>query len=136
MISFISQYNKYLIPLSVAAAILFGISTPTIFEHVKFLGELFINLLKLFALPLICSALIAALGDLSGNMSTLKSLSKKAVSYMFFSELMAVAIALGLFSLLKPGMGSNPDLILNGQPYQAAGHEAFGFANFVLSIFP
>lgn len=136
MISILSRYNKYLIPLSVAAAIFFGIWTPTIFEHVKFLGELFINLLKLFALPLICSALIAALGDLSGNMSTLKSLSKKSISYMLFSELMAVTIAIGLFSLLKPGMGSNPDLILNGQPYQAAGQEAFGFANFVLSVFP
>lgn len=136
MISFLSKHNKFLIPLSVAAAIGFGIVTPTLFEHVKFLGELFINLLKLFALPLICSALVAALGDLSGNVSVLKSLSKKAVGYMLFSEIMAVVIALVLFGILKPGVGGNPDLILNGQPYQPAGQESFGFANFILSIFP
>lgn len=136
MVTFLARYNKYLIILSVAAAILFGILTPTLFEHVKFLGDLFINLLKLFALPLICSALIAALGGLSGNISTLKSLSKKLVGYMVFSEVMAVTIALVLFNVLTPGTGSNPDLILNGQPFQAVEHTGFGFTNFILSIFP
>lgn len=136
MVTFLARYNKYLILLSVAAAIMFGIMAPSLFEHVKFLGDVFINLLKLFALPLICSALIAALGGLSGNISTLKSLSKKLVGYMVFSEIMAVTIALLLFNLLVPGKGSNPDLILNGQPFVAAEHESFGFTNFILSIVP
>lgn len=136
MISILSKYNKFLIPLSVAAAILFGIYMPTMFEHIKFLGELFINLLKLFALPLICSALIAALGGLTGNISFLKSLSKKAVGYMLFSEIMAVIIAIGLFNFFHPGVGGNPDLILNGQGYQPSAEESFGFASFILSIFP
>ena len=109
---------------------------PELFDHIKFLGDLFINLLKLFALPLICSALVAALGGLSGNVSILKSLSKKLVCYMIVSEVIAVAIALFLFNVLRPGAGSNPDLILNGQPYQALDHPSFGFTNFILSIFP
>ncbi|MBU6446651.1 MAG: cation:dicarboxylase symporter family transporter, partial [Verrucomicrobia bacterium] len=79
MLKWLSDYNKHLILLSVASGILFGLWTPSLFESVQFLGTTFINLLKLFALPLICSALIAALGDLSGNLSTLKSLSKKLV---------------------------------------------------------
>lgn len=136
MFQFLVRYNKYLILLSVCAAILFGILTPTLFEHIKFLGDLFINLLKLFALPLICSALIAALGGLSGSTSTLKALSTKLVGYMAFSEIMAVTIALFLFNTFQPGVGSNPDLILNGAPYQAADHQSFGFTNFILSIFP
>lgn len=136
MIQSFIAYNKYLIILSVAASIIFGIFTPSLFEHIKFLGDLFINLLKLFALPLICSALVAALGDLSGNVSVLKSLSKKLVCYMVVSEVIAVAIALFLFNILRPGVGSNPDLILNGQPYQAGDHQSFGFTNFILSIFP
>jgi Na+/H+-dicarboxylate symporter len=132
----LARYNKYLILISVAAAILLGVLLPGLFEHIRFLGDLFINLLKLFALPLICSALIAALGDLSGNTSTLKSLSKKLIGYMLLSEVMAVAIALCLFNVLKPGAGCNPALILNGESYQAPDHHAFGFINFVLSIFP
>jgi proton glutamate symport protein len=121
---------------SVVAAILSGIYVPDIFQPLKFVGEVFINLLKLFALPLICSALIAALGDLSGNASTLKALSTRALSYMFLSEIIAVAIAIGLFNFFQPGVGSSPDLILNGAPHVDAGHEAFGFANFMASIFP
>ena len=91
---FLSKYNSYFVLCSVVLAILFGVFAPAIFDHIKFLGDLFINLLKLFALPLICSALVAALGNLSGNMSSFKALSKKALGYMFFSEIAAVAIAL------------------------------------------
>ena len=136
MIKSLANSNKYLILLSVAASILLGIVTPSLFEHIKFLGDLFINLLKLFALPLICSALIAALGDLSGNVSTIKSISKKLISYMLLSEVISVTIALCLFNLLQPGIGTNPDLILNGQTYQPADHQAFGFTHFILSVFP
>lgn len=128
--------HKYFILISVASAFLFGILTPTLFEHIQFLGDLFINLLKLFALPLICSALIAALGDLSGNFSSLKSLSKKLLSYMVISEIIAVTIALCLFHVFQPGVSGNPDMLLKGQEYQAPTMENFGFTSFLTSIFP
>jgi len=57
------------------------------------------------------------------------------LSYMLLSEVIAVTIALVLFNVLKPGIGSNPDLILNGQPYEVLEHQAFSFSTFVLSIF-
>ncbi len=136
MLKSVAKYNKYFLLLSMGCAILFGICTPHIFAHIQFLGAIFINLLKLFALPLICSALIAALGSMSGNVGTLKLLSRKSVAYMLISEVMAVVIALGLFNAFRPGAGSNPDLILNGQAYEAANHQAFGFTKFILSIFP
>ncbi|MBS0626754.1 MAG: dicarboxylate/amino acid:cation symporter, partial [Verrucomicrobia bacterium] len=136
MLKFLSLYNKYLIILSVAAAILLGIWAPLFFGQIKFLGDLFINLLKLFALPLICSALVAALGNLSGNLSALKTLAKKSVAYMLLSEVIAVIIALVLFNTFAPGSGSNPDLILNGQPYEVTSHQGFGFSTFLISIFP
>ncbi|MBU6383776.1 MAG: cation:dicarboxylase symporter family transporter [Verrucomicrobia bacterium] len=135
MLKWLSDYNKHLILLSVASGILFGLWTPSLFESVQFLGTTFINLLKLFALPLICSALIAALGDLSGNLSTLKSLSKKLVGYMLVSEIMAVTIALCLFNLFKPGVGGDGSLILNAG-FQPVEHQEFGFSRFVLSIIP
>lgn len=132
----VARYNNYFILLSVTAAIVFGIYFPTLFDHIKFLGDLFINLLKLFALPLICSALIASIGGMSSNISSLKSLSLKSISYMLMSEVVAVAIALTLFNVLRPGVGGNPDLILHGQPFEPSSTQTFGFVNFVLSIFP
>jgi len=136
MFRFIAKYNTRLILFSVTAAVLLGIYTPLLFGKIKFLGDLFINLLKLFALPLICSALIAALGNLSGKLSTLKSLAKRSVGYMILSEVIAVTIALALFNALKPGSSANPDLILNGETYTGALHDGFGFSEFLLSIFP
>lgn len=136
MMKRIFKYNNYFILISVVAALIFGVYFPLLFDHIKFLGDLFINLLKLFALPLICSALIASIGGMSSNISNLKSLSIKAISYMLLSEVVAVAIALTLFNVLRPGVGGNPELILNGQPFETTSHQAFGFVNFVLSIFP
>ena len=136
MLGLLVRHNKYFILFSVAAAILFGMLTPGLFSEIKFLGDLFINLLKLFALPLICSALIAALGELSGGATTLKSLSKKMISYMVLSEIIAVAIALCLFNLLHPGVGSNPDLILTGETPSEVHPEALGLTKFIISIFP
>ena len=136
MFHLLNRYNKYLILLSVVAAILFGIFLPTLFAPIQFVGDLFINLLKLFALPLICSALIAATGDLSGHTTSLKILSKKLVSYMLLSEVIAVTIALCLFNFFQPGVGSNPDLILHGAPPPLPDQSGFNFSHFLISIFP
>src|SRR5262249_53345230 len=68
--------------------------------------------------------------------ATIKSLSKKMMSYMFLSEIIAVTIAICLFNILKPGVGGSPDLIVNGQPYEHVNHQTFGFTKFFLSIFP
>lgn len=133
---FLQRYNKQLILLSVIFAIVFGITTPNLFPQIKFLGDIFINLLRLFALPLICSALIAALGGMSGKLSSLKTLSKHMIFFMLFSEIVAVTIALFLFNFFLPGVGSNPDLILNGAPYLPTAVPEFGFTKFFLSIFP
>ena len=103
---FLQLYNKQLILLSVMFAILFGMTTPLLFPQIKFLGDIFINLLRLFALPLICSALIAALGGLSGKLSSLKTLSKHMIFFMLFSEVCAVTIALFLFNFFIPGIYS------------------------------
>src|SRR5260221_14266117 len=117
MLKLLKRYNTQLILLSVAATIIFGIATPGIFLPISFLGELFINLLKLFALPLICSALISALGNMGHNLTRLKSLASNTVCYMIFSEIAAVTIALLLFNIFTPGAGLNPDLILQGKEY-------------------
>ena len=132
----LTRYNKHLILLSVLASAAFGMLTPNLFSSIQFLGTLFINLLKLFALPLICSALISTLGNLSGNLRILKTLSLKTISYMLLSEVLAVMIALTLFNLFRPGVGLNPNLILGDATYTPSASNHFGFTQFIISIFP
>lgn len=136
MLKFLKRYNSYLILLSVALTIIFGVTFPWIFHHLHFVGELFINLLKLFALPLICSSLITALGNMGQNLSRLKSLATNTVGYMLLSEIAAVTIALVLFNIFEPGRALDPDLILHGKEFVVDKSHELSLSGFVLSIFP
>ena len=137
MVKLLKRYSTYLTLSSAVLAIVFGIATPKIFESIHFLGDLFLNLLKVFALPLICTALVASLGDMGNNLAKLKTLARNAVSYMLISEVMAVLIAVTLFNIFKPGVGLSPDLILHGKEYVPATDESsLSVASFFLSVVP
>lgn len=137
MLAFLKKYNTQTILFSVFLSIVCGLITPNIFPRISFLGDIFINLLKLFALPLIMSALIAVMGSMSDSLARLKSLARDAVIYMVISEIIAVSIAITLFHFLKPGSDVSPQLILQGHPYVplANGH-GLSIENFMVSIFP
>lgn len=136
MLTFIKNNNTFLLLASVFFAVIFGIYTPEIFSHINFLGELLINLLKLFALPLISSSLITAIGNMNENLHHLKVLSKNVVGYMLFSEIIAVTIALILFNVFIPGNNVDPNLITHGSTYLASNQGALSLSGFLLSIIP
>ncbi len=140
MIALLKRYNAKLTLLSVFLSLFFGLLTPQFFTPLRFIGDLFINLLKLFALPLIASALVASLGELGHTLTKLKHLARNVVIYMLISEVMAVFIALCLFNLFRPGVGLSPDLILHGQAQvekvTSSNETALTFSSFILSIFP
>jgi Na+/H+-dicarboxylate symporter len=136
MIALLKKYNTQLILIGVVLSIVLGIYTPDLFINIKFLGDIFINLLKLFALPLISSTLIVTLGSMEKSLSNLKSLVGGVTGYMLLSEIIAVAIALTLFNLFAVGKGVDPNLILQGSPYTVSNAPSLSIANFLLAIFP
>lgn len=136
MIKLFKKYSTSLILASVFLSIVFGVYAPSMFLKIKFIGDIFINLLKLFALPLIASTLVVTIGGMSRNLNDLKSLVRGAMSYMFLSEVIAVSIALILFNLFKAGSGADPNLILQGAEYVASGNSGLSFSSFLLAIFP
>lgn len=136
MIKSLKTYNTQLIFISVFLSIILGIYTPELFFKIKFLGDIFINLLKLFALPLIASTLIVTLGNMDKGLNNLKSLTYKVTSYMLLSEVIAVSIALFLFNVFAVGKGVDPNLVLQGTPYTASSIHSLNLANFLLAIFP
>lgn len=136
MIVLLKKYNTQLILIGVVLSIILGIYTPNLFINIKFLGDIFINLLKLFALPLISSTLIVTLGSMEKSLNNLKSLVGGVTGYMLLSEIIAVAIALTLFNLFAVGKGVDPNLILQGSPYTVSNAPSLSVANFLLAIFP
>ncbi|EKE01985.1 MAG: sodium or proton dependent glutamate transport protein [uncultured bacterium] len=136
MIKLLKKYNTQLILISVVLSVVLGIYTPDLFISIKFLGDIFLNLLKLFALPLIASTLIVTLGSMEKSLNNLKALVRGTASYMLLSEVIAVAIALTLFNLFAVGKGVDSSLILQGSQYTASDAHSLSIANFLLNIFP
>lgn len=136
MVKFIKEYFVWLVLLSVACALFFGIYTPQIFKEIEFLGEIFINLLKAFAIPLIVSSIIVSLGNMGKNLNSLKSLSKNVVFYMVLSEVVAVTIAIVLFNLFTPGHSVDPSFILTEENSAPATLQTINIPKFLISIFP
>ena len=137
MLQFIKKNSTALILTSVVAAFLLGIFAPNLFLSIEFIGDIFINLLKLFALPLIASALIASMGDLGGRLASIKSLARNVVGYMLVSEIIAVSIALFLFNTFKPGVGLDASMLtIDATSTPAASATELSLVNFITAIVP
>jgi Na+/H+-dicarboxylate symporter len=128
------QKNMFwLIIASIGLAILGGLYFPTTMIDINWIGKIFINLLKLIALPLIFSALVSAITSI-GSFKKLGSIGFLTIGYVLLSVAFAVVIGLLLLNLIKPGAGMPPELILaNSSPEHL---KPIIFSDFLLTLFP
>ncbi|MEZ7499367.1 dicarboxylate/amino acid:cation symporter [Flavobacterium sp. Arc3] len=77
-------------------------------DWIKPFGTIFINLLKMIAVPLIVVSLIVGLADLK-DISKLSKLGGRTVLFYLCSTVIAVTIGLGLANLIKPGRYINKE---------------------------
>lgn len=121
-----------LILLSIGLGIFFGVLYPSMMISISWIGQLFINLLKLIVLPLIFCALVSAITTLGGK--RLGSIGFYTLMYVMVSVSIAVTIGLVLLNLFKPGAGIPPSLILaNATPLDL---KPVPFSSYLLSLFP
>ena len=73
-------------------------------------GTIFINLLKLIAVPLILASLIKGISDLK-DISKIKSMGFRTIGIYIITTLVAIVIGLGIVNLVKPGVGMPQDTI-------------------------
>jgi Na+/H+-dicarboxylate symporter len=73
-----------------------------IINWVKPFGTIFINLLKLIAIPLIVVSLVKGVSDLQ-DISKLSQMGLKTFSIYILTTIIAVAIGLGIVNIIKPG---------------------------------
>jgi proton glutamate symport protein len=79
-----------------------------VIDWIKPFGTIFINLLKMIAVPLIVVSLIVGLADLK-DISKLSKLGSRTVLFYLCSTLVAVSIGLVLANLIKPGKYINEE---------------------------
>lgn len=129
----LKNYMFVLIILSIALGILCGIFFPTQTIAIKWMGQLFINLLKLIVLPLIFCALVSAITSI-GGMKRLSTIGVYTLSYVLISVSIAVCIGLVLLNVFQPGVGIPPSLILaNASPLDL---QPMPFSDYLLTLFP
>jgi len=73
-------------------------------------GTIFINLLKLIAVPLILASLIKGISDLK-DISKIKSMGLRTIGIYIGTTLVAIVIGLSIVNLVKPGNGMPQDTI-------------------------
>ncbi len=95
--------------IAIGLGVLFGIlflqfsgGKELIVDWVKPFGTIFINLLKLIAIPLIVVSLIKGVSDLQ-DISKLSQMGLKTFSIYIFTTVIAIAIGLGVVNVIKPG---------------------------------
>ncbi|WP_055446047.1 dicarboxylate/amino acid:cation symporter [Lacinutrix mariniflava] len=73
-------------------------------------GKIFINLLKLIAVPLILASLIKGISDLK-DISKIKSMGLRTIAIYIGTTLIAIIIGLSIVNTVKPGAGMSQDTI-------------------------
>lgn len=76
------------------------------------LGTIFVNLLKLIAVPLILASLIKGISDLQ-DISKFKTIGGRTIIIYIFTTVVAITIGLFLVNVLEPGEGITPETIDN-----------------------
>ncbi|WP_194776706.1 dicarboxylate/amino acid:cation symporter [Pararhodonellum marinum] len=85
----------------------FGFSKDFTINFIKPVGTIFINALKMIAVPLVLASLIVGVSNL-GDISKLSRIGGKTIATYMITTIIAVSLGLGLVNLFKPG-NSLPD---------------------------
>lgn len=124
----------YLLMLGIIAGIATGIVFPQFMLKTAWVGEIFINMLKLICLPLVFCALVSAIGSM-GSFQQLGKIGKYTLSYVFGSVSVAVLIGLVLINYFHPGTGIDPKIITDSAA-QVRTNSTFTIVTFIKNIFP
>ena len=79
-------------------------------NYIQPFGDIFINLLKLIAVPMVLFSIISGVTSL-GDVSKLGRLGIKTLLTYVLTTMTAVLIGLALVNLFNPGAGANPELL-------------------------
>ena len=79
-------------------------------DWIKPFGTIFINLLKLIAVPLILASLIKGISDLK-DISKIKTMGFRTMVIYMLTTVVAIVIGLGIVNVVKPGAGMSAETI-------------------------
>ena len=79
-------------------------------DYVKPVGTIFVNLLKLIAIPLIIASLIKGITDLQ-DISKFSKMGGRTIGIYIITTVIAITVGLGIVNLIKPGSSITPETL-------------------------
>ncbi|SFW19747.1 dicarboxylate/amino acid:cation symporter [Cellulophaga fucicola] len=110
-------------------------------------GQIFVNLLKLIAVPLILASLIKGISDLK-DISKFRNIGVRTILIYVFTTIVAISIGLVLVNVIKPGEGISAETIeklastyandssLQGKIAEATSQKESGPLQFLVDMVP
>ncbi len=92
--------------IALFAAILYGLLLPDYIPYVKWMGDLFLNALRMIIVPLVLTSIINGVTSI-GSEKNLGRLGLKTLTYYIVTSLFAILIGLFWVNILQPGVGAN-----------------------------
>ena len=127
--------NNWLLWALLTAAIA-GIFCGWFFGHsmlaIEWVGELFLDALKMVIIPLIVAAVISGIASLGGTSGGLKRLGGFTVAYYFCTTAIAVLLGLIIVNIIQPGAGITE--VSQVVPDRVSGKEETGFVEIIRSL--
>ena len=127
--------NNWLLWTLLTAAIA-GIFCGWFFGHsmtaIEWVGELFLDALKMVIIPLIVAAVISGIASLGGGSGGLQRLGGFTVLYYFCTTAIAVLVGLVVVNIIQPGSGITE--VSQVVPDRVSGKENTGFVEIIRSL--
>ncbi len=115
-----------------ALAVPFGYFFTGQVKYVSWMGDVFLNALKMIIIPLILSSLISAVTNIGAG-KNLGRIGLKTLIYYVSTSLLAIVTGLFLFNIIRPGKDSDLDLI---QDVSNLGLDRTSFGETIKNIIP
>lgn len=99
-----SQWLYITVIIAIVAGVILGLVAPGVASNVKFLGTMFVNLIKMMIAPIIFCTIVVGVGHVR-EAATVGKAGGMALVYFIIMSTFALAIGLVVGNLLDPGNG-------------------------------
>lgn len=109
--------------------------TPRVLSSVKFVGDLFLQMLRSLILPLIVTSLICAIGNLNAKLN--KFIGGYGVLYYMITTLLAIILGIVMAMSIRPGQRYIRDTVVEVETSSKARTNALeNFMDLIRNMFP
>ncbi len=121
--------------VGIAAGIVVGLVAPGVGSDLKFLPDIFIQLIKMITAPVIFCTVIVGIASI-GNLAAAGGIALRALGYFLLMTLIALGIGLLVVNLVQPGAGfpaipPDPATLAEAQADVAQGAQGGGALEFI-----